>query len=270
MEYTYKYETHLHTREASACASCGGAEYVDIYLRLGYTGIIVTDHFFNGNCAVPKELPWEERVNRFFAGYEAAKAEGDKKGLQVFFGWEANYDGDEYLIYGPDKEWLLKHPEIMSWSQAEQLEHIHEAGGLVVQAHPFRERDYLSQINLHPFHADAFEVCNAGNVAAQDVLAYHYAGKEGMSMTSGSDIHRSSSAAFGCFGMVFNKPLKTIYDYVHAVKNREGYRLITSPERMGWSKDCYNKLPINLFDEAGKSRPVTFDRLMQKTADEKE
>ena len=35
------------------------------HLEAGYTGIFVTDHFFNGNTAVPADLPWRERVERF-------------------------------------------------------------------------------------------------------------------------------------------------------------------------------------------------------------
>ena len=47
----YKYETHLHTCEASACASAKGEEQARRYKELGYDGIIVTDHFFNGNTS---------------------------------------------------------------------------------------------------------------------------------------------------------------------------------------------------------------------------
>ena len=62
---SYLYEVHLHTTAASACAKSAGSEYISFYKNLGYDGIIVTDHFFNGNCCVPKNLPWEERVDIF-------------------------------------------------------------------------------------------------------------------------------------------------------------------------------------------------------------
>ena len=48
----FLYETHLHTSEASACANVSGREQARIYRKAGYAGIIVTDHFFNGNTAV--------------------------------------------------------------------------------------------------------------------------------------------------------------------------------------------------------------------------
>lgn len=73
---SYLYEVHLHTNAASACARSAGSEYISYYKNLGYDGIIVTDHFFNGNCCVPKDLPWDERVDIFCSGYEDARAEG--------------------------------------------------------------------------------------------------------------------------------------------------------------------------------------------------
>ena len=88
MQGKFLYETHMHTSQGSACAHSTGEEMARAYHERGYTGIIVTDHFFNGNSAVPKDLPWTERVERFLKGYEQAKATGEAIGLQVFFGWE--------------------------------------------------------------------------------------------------------------------------------------------------------------------------------------
>ena len=106
----YRYETHMHTRQGSACGVSSGAEQARFYRDLGYTGIFVTDHFTGGNTAVPRDLPWRERVEWFCSGYEDALAEGQRIGLDVFFAWEQNFDGDEYLIYGPDNTALHRVP----------------------------------------------------------------------------------------------------------------------------------------------------------------
>ena len=111
----YLYETHMHTSEASACAGSTGAQMARAYKEAGYTGIIVTDHFFYGNTSVDRSLPWEEWVRRFCLGYEHAKAEGKRIGLSVFFGWEACYEGTEFLVYGLDQAWLLAHPQIKGY-----------------------------------------------------------------------------------------------------------------------------------------------------------
>ena len=60
----YKYELHLHTKEASACARASGAEMVDFYIQNGYQGMVVTDHFYHGNTAIDRDLPWEDFITK--------------------------------------------------------------------------------------------------------------------------------------------------------------------------------------------------------------
>lgn len=218
-----KYETHLHTSEASACAVYSGAEQVRYYKELGYEGIIVTDHFFNGNCAVPRELSWEERVECFCMGYENAKLEGDRIGLSVFFGWEANYQGTEFLIYGLNKDWLLKHPDILSWSLEEHHHKVHQDGGFIVHAHPFRERDYIKEVRLYPQLIDAVEVINVGNHNDEfNRLAHTYALKHNLPMTAGTDAHGKNNIHSG---MCFDHRLESINEFIESIKNNN-YELI--------------------------------------------
>ena len=106
----------------------------------GYDGIFITDHFFHGNTRPSRELSWPEYVDAYMKGYEEAKRAGDAIGFKVFFGIEENFEGDEFLIYGVDKQFLLDHPTIPHWTREEMIKWVHEAGGAVMQAHPFRER----------------------------------------------------------------------------------------------------------------------------------
>lgn len=253
----YLYETHLHTTAASACAKSAGAEYIPFYKELGYTGIIVTDHFFNGNSSVPKNLPWEERIDLFCRGYEEAKAEGDRQGLQVFFAWECRFNGDEFLVYGLDKDWLKKHPDMMEWDHITHYKKIRADGGLVVQAHPFRERGYLSEVYVHPYQCDAFEAANAGNPHEQNRMAYRYAKEHGITMTAGSDIHKVGSTDNGhIYGLEFEKPLNSIDDYVKQIKSGTGYSLHVPPHHLEWVEGTSNHLPVFIFDRENKPHAV--------------
>ena len=155
--YPYKYEVHMHTAESSACGKTHAVDYIAEFKAQGYDGIIITDHFYHGNTAIDRSLPWEDFVEEFCKGYELAKAEGDKQGLKVFFGWEANRLVDEYLIYGLDKAWLKAHPEVRDCPHDELFKIVDEAGGLIVGAHPFRERQYIIKVNLHPLQCHAME-----------------------------------------------------------------------------------------------------------------
>ena len=185
----YRYETHLHTRQGSACGVSTGAEQARFYRDLGYTGIFVTDHFTGGNTAVPRDLPWRERVDWFCSGYEDALAEGQKVGLDVFFAWEQNFEGDEYLVYGPDRAWLLAHPDVEHWTRRRQLEEIHRAGGAVIQAHPFRDRDYIKYILLGRKYCDGIEVANTFNHRWNDACARRYAEIFDLPVIAGTDNH---------------------------------------------------------------------------------
>lgn len=235
---TFKYETHLHTSQASACGSSSGDEYIQAFYDAGYTGIFVTDHFFGGNTCVPRNLPWKERIDFYCSGYELALDTADKfnkkNGLvgtenefKVFFGLEQTFKGDDYLIYGLDKEWLYNNPQIETMNYKELFSAVNIANGLMIQAHPFRLRDYIETIHVNPRYVHGVEIYNAGNQATENVLAELYAKQYNFPVTSGSDIHnvgfiqqKPGQLAIG--GMEFEKPLKTINDYIKCIKNHEG------------------------------------------------
>jgi histidinol phosphatase-like PHP family hydrolase len=219
----YKYETHLHTSQASACAVKSAEEQVRTYKELGYSGIIVTDHFFNGNTSVPKNLPWEERIDLFCRGYEAAREEGDKIGLTVFFGWEAGFDSTDFIIYGLDKEWLKNHPDILSWSVEEQYRRVHADGGFVVHAHPFRVRPYIKEIRLFPEYVDAVETINIGNRNYDfDRSALLYARKHKLPEVAGTDSHGIENHHSG---LIFSQKLTNINEFITGIQNGK-YELI--------------------------------------------
>ncbi|HCC37817.1 MAG TPA: histidinol-phosphatase [Treponema sp.] len=247
----YLYETHLHTIPASACAASPGADYIRVYQDLGYTGIIVTDHFCGGNTAIPQNLPWREWINRFCQGYEDAKEEGDRQGFDVFFGWEETFDGgDDYLIYGLDKAWLLEHPEARNWTRGEQYRAVKEAGGCVVQAHPFRQHFYIDRVILSTGCVDAVEVANAGNnEQSYDALAMRYARRLGLPVTAGSDIHVAEQARERyTFGIYLDKKLNNIGDFVTAIRDNQISGLRFSQGRCDYHGGETVSIPVEVRD----------------------
>ena len=256
----FLYETHLHTSQTSRCGSSTGAEHVRFYKDLGYTGLIVTDHFFNGSCHVPKELPWKERIERYCAGYEDALIEGQKLGLDVFFGVEHNWNGDDYLIYGIDKAWMIAHPQMEHWTRREQYEAVRAAGGCVVQAHPFRTRDYIARVQLAPDFCDAIEAANAGNDPHNDAFAFAYAKKFCLQMTSGSDNHcsaRVSDPHHQIFGVALEERLTCIDDYARLIRSRQPIGLCIPENRF----DTANCPQIESFYVDGEGRNTPTGRL---------
>lgn len=237
---TYKYETHLHTSQASACASASGDDYIEKYIQAGYAGIIVTDHFFQGNTCVPnhEQETWENRVNQYCSGYEKAlkkakelnianKTVGTDDEFKVFFGLEQNFRGDEYLIYGLDKNWLLAHPEIELMSHKELFKAVNSQKGLMIQAHPFRFRDYIPSLSIHLRDIHGIEALNLGNKPEENVLAEQLAKLHNLPITAGSDIHHiqnvfTENGKPNVTGVEFETPLKDIFDYAERIKFGKG------------------------------------------------
>lgn len=233
----YKYETHLHTSQGSACGSSSGDEYIKPYFEAGYSGIFVTDHFFGGNTAAPRDSDWQTRIEVYCSGYEKAlnaakifneenNLVGTDKEFKVFFGIEQTFNGDDYLIYGLDKQYLLNHPEIETMTHRQFFEEVNKVNGLMIQAHPFRMRDYIQAIHLHPRDVHGVEIYNAGNKPTENALAELYAKEYDFPVTSGSDIHNinfliDKPGKMPVGGVAFTEPLTSITDYANKIKNKQ-------------------------------------------------
>ena len=187
----YIYDTHVHTSAGSRCSAVSPEDAVRRFKKMGYTGIFITDHFFNNpSTTVPfQELSWAEAIDRYCQAYESAKAEGDKIGLDVFFGVESSYQGNDILVYGLDKDWWKAHPDILDLPIRQFCELCRSEGGLVVHAHPFREAGYIDLIRLLPRSVDAVEVINGSCSDFCNDRALEYAKNYDLSMTAGSDYH---------------------------------------------------------------------------------
>lgn len=230
-EYKYLYETHLHTSESSKCAIASAVDMAKALKAAGYTGMFVSDHNWGGNTAIDSELSWEQWVIEFCKGYEAAKEWGDKNDFDVFFAYEAGYEGTEFLIYGVDKEWLISHPAIKTATVEEQYKLVHEAGGMVIHAHPYREEYYIPEIRLFPEYVDGIEAVNAThsnpkskahNNPKFDASAIQYGKEHGFPMTAGSDVH-STNLFDG--GVAFKERLTSAKDYCERILSKKDYLL---------------------------------------------
>ena len=216
---SYKYETHFHTAESSRCGQTPAVEAVRHFKERGYDGLFITDHII-GYCSsfATPEMSWEEKVACQAEGYLCAKAEGDRIGLKVFFGIEAAFYGTCHILtYNLSIEWLLKHPEIMEKSFSEYCDFVHEAGGFVVQAHPFRYRD--DEIHLLLPQMDAIEGVNGCNDEMANELSIAYARLAEKPMVAGSDMHDISQIQRN--GIETQKPLDSALDYLNVIKSGE-------------------------------------------------
>jgi hypothetical protein len=226
MSQKFIYETHVHTSEASLCGASTAEEQVRAYKKKGYAGIIVTDHFVNGYTACPAELSWEEKMRFFYSGYQAAKAEGDKVGLDVFFGMEYFIRGSEFLVYGLDLDFLIKHPGFDRLPLEAFSKLVRENGGYLAQAHPYRKANYIkSPFPVEPHLIDGVEVFNSSMDDGSNKKAFMFAKKHGLAMQAGSDSHYVQLNFPS--GIVLNKRADSIFDIIEAIQAGE-VQLITT------------------------------------------
>jgi len=223
----YKYELHLHTAESSLCAVATAKQQVQKYKERGYQGIVVTDHFINGNSRADilhdhtrTDFDWHNTMKTVIEGYKNAKIEGDKIGLDVFFGWEfgPKCTGTDLLTYGLGPEFLLQNPYIHTLGLEQYSTLIRQNGGFITQAHPYRNREYITNVGpVDPKYIDAVEIFNLSDPDINNEKAKKFAIENNLAMQGGSDTHDTNHEFAS--GIILKEKAKNIHDIIKAIKN---------------------------------------------------
>jgi len=210
----------MHTSEVSRCAVSSAAQQVAAYKKRGYTGIIITDHFINGNNTCPRNLPWEKKMRHFVTGFEAAKREGDKIGLDVFFGWEFTIRGADFLTYGLDLDFLLNNPNI-DWLGIEEYSAlVRKSGGYLAQAHPYRDEYYIEHnYPVLPNLIDGVEAFNSMDRDSANAKAFEFAEINDLPIQAGTDSHSVRNYYYS--GIMLQEKANDIQDIVRAIRAKE-------------------------------------------------
>ena len=219
--HIYKYEMHVHT---CPCSGGGGdiREHIDNLLAKGYSGMVVTNHFFFGDTRIDRELSWKDFVEAYRQDYLYGLEYAREKDFDLLFGLEEHVgNGQEILIYGITPDWLAEHPELKMASAEQYAEAVHAAGGLVYQAHPYRDRFYISRpVPLECVaQLDGIEVFNAGNQPEWNESAQRFAEANDLACIGGSDGHSPDSS--GRSGIAAGERIQSNDDLVRILKSRD-------------------------------------------------
>ena len=214
----YRYETHLHTNPVSKCAIATVEDSLRFYKSIGYDGVFITNHFIDGNINIDRSKSYAERIQFYFSDYEAGLMIGKEIGIKVFCGVEQSYKGTDFLIYGLDKEWFLRNPQIEQMTKSQELAYYIESGALVIQAHPYREASYIDHIRLFPRSVHGVEVINAGRSDFENKMAEIYAESYNLLKFAGSDNHIGKEQ-HRLAGMCSDVPVLDEQDFISRVKN---------------------------------------------------
>lgn len=261
----FYYEMHAHTNAASLCSLVAPEDYIKFYVDKGYSGMVITDHFYHGNTSVDRSLPWEVFIDEFCDGYYRAKREAEKYDFTVFFGFEQKFNNgtDEYIVLGISPEWLREHPEIRDMKRVEFFKYIRAAGGYVIQAHPFRVCYYISDIRISVDYVDAIEVLNIGHNDRYSRQAYEYAKNLGLPMTGGSDVHSLENREV-VSGVALQKKVSTIEELIDEINSG---RAIPAPiDRFESVKNMplERNLELDAYKLTDEGLVLTFDPFCEK------
>lgn len=222
----YKYQMHTHTYPCSHCAVTTPKELAKALHKGGYSGCVITNHFFNGNTGIDRYLPWNDFVKQYETDYLECKKQAEKYNLDIIFGIEEHVGGGlEILCYGITPDLLYNHPELKERNIEQWHRLVHSVGGIVIQAHPFRRRFYIPEAKSLPLELiDGIEIFNEGNSQRDNLEAEYLAEKHPEFIcVSGADTHDESNVCVG--GIISPQRIKNEKDLVSVLKSGD-YKII--------------------------------------------
>ena len=218
----YKYDLHVHSAPSSACGKNSASEMVKRYKKLGFSGLVLTNHFYHGSSGVDRSLPWKEWVKEYSKDYYSALETAKELDFDLLFGIEHPYSfGKECLVYGLSPEFLMENPQLKQEDIALWSKTVRENGGFIAYAHPFRNRYYIPNPYDMPdlSFVDGVECYNHCNTADDDERAVKTFKDSGKIIIAGGDKHAINFDK--TFGIMTKERIKTIDQLIDVLKNNK-------------------------------------------------
>lgn len=224
----YKYQMHTHTTPCSACAAMKPDELITALYDGGYSGCVLTNHFYKGNSGIDRSLPWNDFVAQYEKDYLDCKKLALNYDLDIIFGIEEHlFDGLEILCYGITPQFLYDNPQLQADHSADAWYNaLKNYGALCVQAHPYRDRAYITNPRVLPLeYIDGIEVYNYCNNPENNLLAEEFALKHpDLVLTSGADTHSANTVCKS--GIETDIRITDEKQLVNILKSKNYYRLL--------------------------------------------
>lgn len=216
----YKYELHCHTGAVSRCASVSPEKLLDIYVKNGYDGLVITEHYspmtFRRHLLSPSA-----HTDFFLSSYYSLK-EACPDGFTVLLGMELRHHAtiNDYLVYGITPEWLSAQKNLLMLNEKRAYELLHAEGFLVCQAHPFRT--FIRRCD--PAFIDGIEIYNGHTGDECNRKAYELWEGSGKIAVSGTDFHYENRD-IPSGGMITEKRIENNEDLLTVLRSGE-YELL--------------------------------------------
>lgn len=183
-------DMHAHSSGISTCCRIPYDTVIERARETGVEGIVLTNHYVSSYVTDDK---YEEFAERYLEEYQKAKEYGDSVGAKVFFGVEVTVEWDKnvhLLVYGVPHSFVTDHPRMCFYPLETLYRTVHEYGGILVQAHPYRRQPRLQDLN----YLDGVEISchpNHGSSCSDEVKKI--AETNGKLLTCGGDYHSDAN-----------------------------------------------------------------------------
>jgi histidinol phosphatase-like PHP family hydrolase len=165
-----KADLHVHSSERSACGRDTEVSQIRAAIALGLDAIAFTDH----HHLVPAARL--EEMNREYAPFK------------IYRGIEITAQREDWLVFG------VNAPELESenWEYAALADFVHQRGGFIALAHPFRYAASV-QVDIRKTPPDGIEVQSLNTPKERADEIRKIAKQYGLALLENSDAHVSSN-----------------------------------------------------------------------------
>jgi predicted metal-dependent phosphoesterase TrpH len=194
-------DLHVHTNR-SADSNVAPEKYLEFAASMNRSlgAICFTEH---------RLFPDDPELDRVYAEL------GERYGIAIFKGIEADTDLGHLLMFGVNKEVVRRFDLASRMLRSEQLiEVLHDEGGVAIPAHPFRDSGFGARLDSllsrHGAALGAVEVLNGQNSPDQNQRAQDAALKLGLTAVGGSDAHFATAKWFMTVATELEREVKTV------------------------------------------------------------
>ena len=146
----FRYQLHTHTAPCSACAGLTPYQLCKALHQAGYSGAVLTNHFYKGNCGIPKG-DWQSFVYAYEKDYQECVECAKEFDLDILFGIEEGVgNGLEILCYGITPKVLYDNPSLRDCKLEEWVKIMRDNGVVLIQSHPYRQASYITNPGVLP------------------------------------------------------------------------------------------------------------------------
>ena len=190
-------DMHVHTEEYSGCAHMSPEAMAQTAVDRGLDGVVITEHDYLWSQDELQALQTRFPALRILRGIEVSTAEGHA----LAYGVSAE-DAASFYAHMP---------------LADLTHTVHDAGGIVILAHPTRYEDDIPD-EVYDAHIDGVEALSLNVRMYMERAIQSLASELDVPSIAGTDAHVTESLGF--YGTDFHTPIETEQDLIAAVRTQ--------------------------------------------------